>query len=539
MIETRRRALRLALLLASLLVIYSCVPATVLAQERGIEITEPYKAATIRVQAEFADGLPVHGFGLIVGERDNKYIAVTAAHVLEMDYGSDHAGPAVEPRQIMVEFYYLADRDEPVSARRIAELPVLDVALLELPKLDFEVPFQTHWCDRFEQSENVWYIGRRQRWYVPADRDAGEIVTAAPDPLGRIQVSIDGVEPGSSGAPLIGAYGFLGMIIKATGTSSEVVSADSIRRFVIRQGNPWQRPACLGSAVSDSESGTELPEQGEKALKVFHDRLSSGFKGPPMVVIPEGRFLMGCESDTSCRDVELPRRWVSVDTFAMGKTEVTYLDYDRFTKATGRALPKAFHTIRSSWGGRYTEEWIAQWGWPRVEIRGLHPVTDVSWHDAVAYANWLTEETGFRYRVPSEAEWEYATRAGTDTKYWTGDCIDTDKANFDGRHRSYECDAGAGELRGRTVEAGSLSANPWGLYEVTGNVSEWVADCWHRDYNGAPEDARPWLEDAGGDCEKRVIRGGYYRSKPFYIRSADRSPLEVSKKSGFRVARDL
>jgi len=156
-------------------------------------------------------------------------------------------------------------------------------------------------------------------------------------------------------------------------------------------------------------------------------------------------------------------------------TEVTFADYDRFARATGRRLPDD-----------------AGWG------RGKHPVIDVSWNDARAYAEWLSRETGAVYRLPTEAEWEYAARAGTRTPFWTGDCIHTDRANYNGNYDYNGCGAKTGIYRQQTVAAGSLPANNWGLHEMPGNLWEWTADCWHSSYDNAPVDGGPWGEENGG-----------------------------------------
>jgi formylglycine-generating enzyme required for sulfatase activity len=134
-------------------------------------------------------------------------------------------------------------------------------------------------------------------------------------------------------------------------------------------------------------------------------------------------------------------------------------------------------------------------------------VINVSWDDARAYADWLSDQTGQRYRLPTEAEWEYAARAGTTTPFWTGDCIHTDQANYDGNYDYNGCGAKTGVHRGQTVPAGSLPANAFGLHEIAGNVWEWVEDCWHSSYAGAPTDGSAWVEADGGECS-RVVRGG-------------------------------
>lgn len=155
----------------------------------------------------------------------------------------------------------------------------------------------------------------------------------------------------------------------------------------------------------------------------------------------------------------------------------------------------------------------------------------------------MSIETGQTYRLPTEAEWEYAARAGTRTPFWTGNCIHTDQANYKGDGDDYNnCGAKTGVFRERTVPVGSLPANPWGLHEVAGNVWEWVQDCWHRDYQGAPSDGSVWGEENGGNCAQRVARGGGWFYNPRWLRSADRywnTADGAYDLVGIRLAREL
>ncbi|VFM94999.1 MAG: PEGA domain-containing protein [Candidatus Kentron sp. G] len=173
--------------------------------------------------------------------------------------------------------------------------------------------------------------------------------------------------------------------------------------------------------------------------QTFRDRLDDGSSGPEMVSIPGGCFQMGSPTSEKKRDGDERQHRVCVEGFALGKYEVTFAEYDRFARATGRNLPSD-----SGWG------------------RGRRPVIRVSWHDATAYAEWLSRETGKQYRLPTEAEWEYAARAGTTTAFSTGRCIHTNQANYNGNVDYAGCGAKTGVDRGKTVPVGSLPANPWG-----------------------------------------------------------------------------
>ncbi len=238
---------------------------------------------------------------------------------------------------------------------------------------------------------------------------------------------------------------------------------------------------------------------------------------PEMIALPGGEYWMGSPEDEPDRfEHEGPRHRVRVQAFAIGKTAVTFAQYDTFAEATSRAKP--------------SDE-----GWGREN----RPVINVSWDDAVAYAQWLSEQTGGSYRLPSEAEWEYAARAGTETPFWTGRCIHTDQANYNGNYDYDGCGAKTGVYRAKTVPVGSLPANPWGLYEVHGNVWEWVQDRWHGNYDGAPVDGSAWDR---GDGSARVARGGSWRGEPRNLRSADRRRVRPGNRDGnlgFRLARTL
>ena len=261
-----------------------------------------------------------------------------------------------------------------------------------------------------------------------------------------------------------------------------------------------------------------LPSSQPRQLQVIQDELKDGSPGLEMLVIPAGSFKMGSPDDEPGRSSdEDPQHQVEIASFAIGRTEVTFEQYDRFARATKREQPN-------------------DWGWGRDS----RPVINVSWQDATAYAAWLSEQSGQRYRLPSEAEWEYAARAGTTTPYSTGDCIHTDQANYNGEYDYADCGTKTGLYRAKTVPAGSLPANPWGLHEVHGNVWEWVQDCWHLNYEGAPKGGTAW--EAGGDCTLRVVRGGGSDDRPEYLRSANRGWSATGGAIfvlGFRLARTL
>lgn len=160
-----------------------------------------------------------------------------------------------------------------------------------------------------------------------------------------------------------------------------------------------------------------------------------------------------------------------VKPFAIGRYEVTFEEYDRFATATGRQLP----------GDK-------DWG------RNRRPVLNVSWNDAMDYAEWLSQQTAKRYRLPTEAEWEFAARAGTETKYWWGNEMKSRMANCSDKANYMDA------FRMPPSPVGSFSPNPFGLYDTAGNVWEWVQDCWHENYYGAPGNGTAWKDEGGGDA---------------------------------------
>ncbi len=228
---------------------------------------------------------------------------------------------------------------------------------------------------------------------------------------------------------------------------------------------------------------------------------------PEMVVIPAGTFQMGSPASEEDRnDDEGPRHRVTLRSFALGVKEVTFDEWDACVRAGGC---NGYRPDDEGWG------------------RGARPVIRVNWENAQTYVSWLSEITGAQYRLPSESEWEYATRAGTTTPFHTGSTISTDQANYD-------------RNRGRTTPVGKFAPNSFGLYDVHGNVWEFVEDCWHDDYSGAPSDGTAWTH--GGSCVYRVLRGGSWSDDSREVRSAHRiwgTTWVAFRFIGFRVSRTL
>ena len=238
---------------------------------------------------------------------------------------------------------------------------------------------------------------------------------------------------------------------------------------------------------------------------------------PIMVKIPAGDFTQGSPtSDPYSFSSERPQRTVTVPTFAMGKHEVTF----------------------DQWGACVADGGCTHAPDDLGMGRGNRPVINVTWNDSQQYVTWLSNKTGREYRLPSESEWEYATRAGTSSRFNTGDCIASDQANFRGTEPGEGCPTGI--FRNRTMAVGSFAPNAYGLYDTHGNVWEWVQDCWNNNYNGAPTDGRAWMT---GDCSLAVLRGGSWAIGGMALRSAGRVSYSRDSRSprypGFRVAASL
>jgi formylglycine-generating enzyme required for sulfatase activity len=228
---------------------------------------------------------------------------------------------------------------------------------------------------------------------------------------------------------------------------------------------------------------------------------------PDMISLPGGKFMMGSNNEST----ERPIHAVTVRPFSISKYPVTVRQWKQCVAAN--VCPD----VASNETGPTSDNM---------------PVSNVHWNDAKRFTDWLSDETKKPYRLPSESEWEYAVRGGTQTEFWWGN-------SFVG-NMGYcrECGAPNYDLR-RPVSIGSFKPNPFGLYDMTGEVAEWVADCWHRDYEGAPNDGAAW-DKGGAYCPEHVLRGASWTNNATYLRSAIRDKYDTDVRyvtHGFRVAR--
>jgi formylglycine-generating enzyme required for sulfatase activity len=314
-----------------------------------------------------------------------------------------------------------------------------------------------------------------------------------------------------------------------------VLSADEEFRFY---------PSGQAAMASPAPPQVASSPPSRRAGEVFKDCADC----PELVVIPAGSFTMGSGASeqalakaAGANDEQIgresPQHTVNVKSFAAGRYAVTRGEFGAFVQSKG------YKTEAELDGGCvvYTNKWEMQAdkNWRNVGFSqgDDHPVVCVSWNDAKAYVQWLSETSGKGYRLLTEAEREYATRGGTTTAFWWGDSIGVGQANYDGNY-TYNGSA-KGEWRRATVAVNTFKANPFGLYNVHGNVREWVEDCFHDNYSGAPTDGSAWTTGCSGDT-RRVIRGGSWFDSPVDLRSAFRggyTPVNRLSGLGFRIAR--
>lgn len=289
--------------------------------------------------------------------------------------------------------------------------------------------------------------------------------------------------------------------------------------------------------------------------QVFSDALRDGGRGPQMIVVPHGGFQMGAgPSEPGASDAERPSHYVRFERgFSMSITEVTVADFARFVESANarpRATRRGHSVVYDERSGNFIRRSGVDWrsDYDGGRALGNHPVMHVSVRDAEAYANWLSAQTGRSYRLPSEAEFEYALRAGSSGRYPWGDAgrPPDDSGNYtggkdvspSGRHWA-NAFVGYGDGYWGAAPVGSFRPNAWGLHDMAGNLSEWVADCWHASYRRAPADGAAWFNPG---CRARMIRGGNWANAPEQTRAAWRQSQDsdtTSARIGFRLVRGI
>lgn len=268
----------------------------------------------------------------------------------------------------------------------------------------------------------------------------------------------------------------------------------------------WLRRESTPSVIATSPSESQ-PAAAHEALPTSQAAPAPAspqlttVSSPEMVPLAGGTFAMGSNQDAS----EMPVHRVTIKPFEISKFPITIGDWNQCVAA------KVCEYIPTG--------------------DDASPVTNLSWSDTRQFLTWLAQITQKSFRLPSEAEWEFAARGGADTNYWWGDQLQAGMANCQGCGEPYD------SLQ--PVKVGSFKPNPFGLYDMGGNVDQWVEDCWHSSYQGAPVDGSPWIEEG---CLSHVIRSGSWKNDPSYVRSASRDRYDTSIRyptHGFRIARSL
>lgn len=307
-----------------------------------------------------------------------------------------------------------------------------------------------------------------------------------------------------------------------SGLEFEVEHALDAMRAESQRREKAQRAAEDAARREAEEKAARAAEEARRRTPGAEFRDGEGL--PLMVTLPQGSFRMGSpDTEKDRSNAEGPVHDVRIGyALAVGKYSVTVGEFRRFIEATG-------HDMGSSafaWDGKEWKDTPGR-GWcdPGFVQNDSHPATCVNWEDACAYAAWVAKLTGQPYRLLSEAEWEYACRAGTMTRYAFGDDLGANQANFN-------------NSKGGTTPVGAYPANRFGLHDMHGNVLDWCKDIWHETYKGAPTDGSAWT--TSGDAVSRVLRGGSWNYIPQNLRSASRGRINPTRRLsniGFRVAR--
>lgn len=269
---------------------------------------------------------------------------------------------------------------------------------------------------------------------------------------------------------------------------------------------------------------------------------------PEMMVMPAGSFTMGSQEEEKGRfKKEGPAHRVTIARpFAMAVNLVTRGEWRRFVRATGWKDPEACRIFDVSFADHdLVRVYGKNWRRPHFAQTDAHPVVCITWDDARAYAGWVNGQIGAdgtgSYRLPTEAEWEYAARAGTTTPYYWGSEISRAQTNYGPENLPFAPVASGADRWRYTSPVGAFPANPWGLYDMAGNVWQFTLDCWHETYDGAPADGSARTD---GKCDERAVRGGSWFKIPTGERSAMRgqgkvADLKGNHEIGFRLVREL
>ncbi|ABW30435.1 SUMF1/EgtB/PvdO family nonheme iron enzyme [Acaryochloris marina] len=465
---------------------------SLLAQDRRT-LKDLAKKITVRVVTQGTSGS-----GVLIRKAGNTYYALTAGHVLKDTNPGEEA---------YIETF--DGQQHPIDTSGIQSGGNVDLALFTINSKNTYAVAQLAGKNALSELDEVFVAG----FPLPGLAITQPQYTISPGQVTSVGTQAGGygitytavTQPGMSGGPVLNRSGqvagihgraegqTVGNVAVKSGFNLAIPIDTAVSLFSLEQLSSDQTATV--SALDSAFAYVQVNPQGkivkrtEGKASVFQERLSDSVT-LEMVSIPGGNFTMGSPDRESDREShEGPQRQVTVPAFAMGKFEVTQAQW------------------RAIMGSN-----------PSREKALSRPVDNVSWEDAVAFCKRLSQKTGRDYRLPSEAEWEYACRAETTTPFHMGETITPELANYWGVH-AYG-DGPRGQYRKKTVGVGSFPANAFGLHDMHGNVSEWCQDTWHETYQGAPTNGQAWEQEG---TARRVMRGGSMSSNPKLCRSASRT----------------
>jgi len=443
----------------------------------------------------------VHKNGLFHGHLDLNSIHVVNGLGIMTGFGSHNWMKRIEEsemdKRLFPPEYSKKEQKRAPNSDSFAFMKLLMAALLGESILDKD--FATSLHDTHPNlSDATW--SRLLKWSRESERHRPKSLTEVIQML-RANLYKPEASPSSNTKRAIRRY------IRNTSSKTMIIAVGSLASGLIAAVILWPEPRQEEIVnIPVPEPKIEIPAPFEALPQTLEEPLISGGTAPKIEKIPPATFMMwdqnkiGDDNEKPVHEVDIP------NGFFISKYEVTFEQYDLFAKATGRELPPD-----NGWG------------------RGQRPVINVSWYDAKAYTAWLSEQTNEEYRLPTEIEWEYSARADSSTAFWYGNNV---KPGYS------VCDSCGSQWDGvSTAPVGSQASNPLGLFDMHGNVAEWVEDCYHDSYEGAPSKNQVWLSD---QCGSRVLRGGSWFDIPRVGRSATRYRAEPTLKAsnwGFRVVR--
>ncbi|MCI5131559.1 MAG: hypothetical protein D3904_08540 [Candidatus Electrothrix sp. EH2] len=550
-----------------------------------------YKPLTVAISAEFSDNSTRNGFGFIVGEQKTSqgsfFYIVTANHVVRKKV------PGSGDPEISLRFFW--DVGSPITDLKLLDISdsIFDLALLRVAANKIfqpEIFFWNgqSWCGKWRNEETVWFIGKERKWYVPSKRGAGSLLYTQPDPHGFIRIEIGSVLPGTSGAPLVTNEGIVGMVLRDTGNKDvRAVSIASIRRFVLDNRYPWNLTECGSNVGSSFLPRVEFVEKNNKNKRGAADRreklfqknknISDEKEEPRLVSVSDELIVMTEKKHQSSSPVQqlrptdinlgvplreseqkkVSKEWHFDDNAEMLLEPLTKMNFVRipggcFQMGAPESEKERFSNegpphkvcIDSFFIGKYE---VTQGQWNKLMEKNPagfkkgdnYPVERVSWEDTQNFIRRMNRISGLNFRLPTEAEWEYAVRAGTTTARYWGDDISCDKAMYENSLSSEgRCIDYVKQQRltaSSTAPVGSYPPNQFRLHDMLGNVYEWCSDWYSDKYDSLSSEKNPIGPSSG---KFRVIRGGNWLSAARYVRSSSRywyAPDKACPILGFRL----